>query len=116
MLTTSDSSWHALSDCVSRVYESRVRGDFSPVLAKHSKHLSLEDTLSIGVDRMQRDFEPRRQQVESWRARQLSAAIAKLTIYRTFGISWPIVASLAITRVLPPCRGLSFRAAPERFN
>ena len=26
------------------------RGDFSPVLAKHSKHLSLEDTLSIGVD------------------------------------------------------------------
>src|SRR5271157_5884717 len=34
------------------------RGDFSPVLAKHSKHLSLEDTLSIGVDRMQRNFEP----------------------------------------------------------
>ena len=36
------------------------RGDFSPVLAKHSKHLSLEDTLSIGVDRMQRNFEPMR--------------------------------------------------------
>jgi hypothetical protein len=60
------------------------RGDFSPVLAKHSKHLSLEDTLSIGVDRMQRNFEPMRQQVESWRAQQLSAASAKLTIYRAF--------------------------------
>jgi hypothetical protein len=44
------------------------RGDFSPVLAKHSKHLSLEDTLSIGVDRMQRNFEPMRKQVEDWRA------------------------------------------------
>ena len=32
------------------------KGDFNPVLAKHSKHLSLEDTLSIGVDRMQRNF------------------------------------------------------------
>ena len=60
------------------------RGDFSPVLAKHSKHLSLEDTLSIGVDRMQRNFEPMRQQVERWRAQQLSAAAAKLMIYRAF--------------------------------
>jgi hypothetical protein len=60
------------------------RGDFSPVLAKHSKHLSVEDTPSIGVDRMRRNFEPIRQQVESWRAQQLSAASAKLTIYRAF--------------------------------
>ena len=60
------------------------RGDFSPVLAKHSKHLSLEDTLSIGVDRMQRNFEPMRKQVEDWRAQQMSAAEAKLTIYRAF--------------------------------
>ena len=60
------------------------RGDYSPVLAKHSKHFSLEDTLSIGVDRMQRNFEPMRQQVETWRAQQLSAAMAKLTIYRAF--------------------------------
>jgi len=34
------------------------RGDYSPVLAKHSKRFSLEDALSIGVDRMQRNFEP----------------------------------------------------------
>ncbi len=33
---------------------------------------------------MQRNFEPMRRQVESWRAQQLSAEAAKLTIYRAF--------------------------------
>jgi len=33
-------------------------GAFTPVLAKHTKHLSLVDILSVGVDRMQRNFEP----------------------------------------------------------
>jgi hypothetical protein len=33
---------------------------------------------------MQRNFEPMRRQVESWRAQQLSTAAAKLTIYRAF--------------------------------
>lgn len=60
------------------------RGDYSPVLAKHSKHFSLQDTLSIGVDRMQRNFDPMRRQVERWREQQLSAEGAKLTIYRAF--------------------------------
>jgi len=60
------------------------QGDYSPVLAKHSKKFSLEDSLSIGVDRMQRNFEPMRRQVEAWRAQQLSAGAAKLTIYRAF--------------------------------
>src|SRR5260370_38382108 len=44
-------------------------GDFSPVLAKHSKHFSLEDALPIGVGRMQRNFDPRPRQVQSWPAR-----------------------------------------------
>lgn len=61
-----------------------VSGAYSPVLAKHSKHFLLEDSLTIGVDRMQRNFEPMRQQVESWRAQQLSTGAAKLTIYRAF--------------------------------
>jgi hypothetical protein len=38
-------------------YNLAFRGDYTPVLAKHSKHFSLEDALSIGVDRMQRNFE-----------------------------------------------------------
>lgn len=33
---------------------------------------------------MQRNFEPMRQQVKRWRARQLSTETAKLTIFRAF--------------------------------
>jgi hypothetical protein len=65
-------------------YNLAFRGDYSPVLAKHSKNFSLEDALSIGVDRMQRNFDPMRQQVERWRGQQLSAEEARLTIYRAF--------------------------------
>ena len=59
-------------------------GDFTPVLAKHSKNFSLQDSLAIGVDRMQRNFEPMRRQTEQWRGQQLSSATAKLIIYRAF--------------------------------
>src|SRR2546429_634811 len=40
-------------------------GDFQPVLAKHSKHFSLQNALSIGVDAMQRNFDGLRTQVET---------------------------------------------------
>lgn len=33
-----------------------VPGAFTPVLAKHSKSFSLIDCISVGVDRMQRNF------------------------------------------------------------
>src|SRR5712664_812545 len=46
-------------------------GDFTPVLAKHTKHMSLVDILSVGVDRMQRNFEPMRKQVEEWKGTRL---------------------------------------------
>ena len=57
---------------------------YTPVLAKHSKHFSLEDSLAIGVDRMQRNFGPLKQQVDEWRAMQMSTASAKLLIYQAF--------------------------------
>ncbi len=60
------------------------QGDYTPVLAKHSKNFSLQDSLSIGVDRIQRNFEPMRWQVEAWRASQLTDEDAKLIIYRAF--------------------------------
>jgi hypothetical protein len=41
------------------------------VLAKHTKHLSLVDILSVGVECMQRSFEPMRKQVESWKVTRL---------------------------------------------
>ena len=59
-------------------------GDFQPVLAKHSKHFSLQNSVSIGVDQMQRNFEPMRRQVDEWRARQISTVAAKLIIYQAF--------------------------------
>jgi hypothetical protein len=40
-----------------------VPGVFTPVLAKHSKSFSLIDCITVGVDRLQRNFEPIRKQV-----------------------------------------------------
>jgi Domain of unknown function (DUF932) len=59
-------------------------GDFTPVLAKHSKHFSLVDVLSVGIDRIQRNFEPMKKQVEAWKATRISDESAKLVIYRVF--------------------------------
>ena len=59
-------------------------GDFTPVLAKHSKHFNLIDAIDVGLGRMQRNFEPMRKQVEGWRDTQLSDDQAKLIIYRAF--------------------------------
>jgi len=59
-------------------------GDFQPVLAKHSKSFNLIDTLSVGVDRIQRNFEPMRRQVEKWRQTQITDEQAKLILYAAF--------------------------------
>jgi hypothetical protein len=61
-----------------------VPGVFTPVLAKHSKSFSLVDCLSVGVDRMQRNFEPMRKQVEAWQRRELTDVTAKVVIYEAF--------------------------------
>src|SRR6185503_2720298 len=60
------------------------QGEFTPVLAKHSKNFSIIDSLAIGVDRIQRNFEPLREQVEAWRSSQMSDEQAKLVIYKAF--------------------------------
>ena len=60
------------------------QGDFTPVLAKHSKNFSLIDSIALGVERMQRNFEPMQRQVEVWRGLQITDDMAKLTIYRAF--------------------------------
>jgi len=57
---------------------------FTPVLAKHTKNLSLVDILAVGVDRMQRNFEPMKKQVEVWKGTRLADESAKLVIYRAF--------------------------------
>ena len=59
-------------------------GVFTRVLAKHTKSFNLVDTLSVGVDRIQRNFEPMQRQVESWRQTQITDAQAKLIFYSAF--------------------------------
>jgi hypothetical protein len=64
-----------LSHCVRCVYT---------VLAKHSNSLSLVDCISVGVDRMQRNFEPMRKQVEAWQKSELTDVTTKVVIYEAF--------------------------------
>jgi hypothetical protein len=59
-------------------------GDFSPVLAKHSKSFNLIDTLAVGMDRIQRNFEPLQRQLETWRQTQITDDRAKLILYQAF--------------------------------
>jgi Domain of unknown function (DUF932) len=66
--------------CLNMVFS----GDFTPVLAKHTKSFNLIDTLSVGVDRIQRNFEPIRRQVETWRQTQITDIQARLIIYAAF--------------------------------
>ena len=57
-----------------------VSGVFTPVLAKHSKSFNLIDTLAVGVDRIQRNFEPMKRQVEHWRQAPITDERAKLIL------------------------------------
>ncbi len=59
-------------------------GDFKPMLAKHSKHFDLTETLSVGVDRIQRSWQPLRERVDFMRNKVLPITTAQALIYRAF--------------------------------
>ena len=87
-------------------------GDFQPVLAKHSKNFSLQNSLSIGVDQMQRNFDGMRKQVDAWRESQLSDTVAKMIIYRAF-----IESDLEVPKHLAkPVHDLYFSPRYEEFQ
>ncbi len=50
------------------------------MVAKHTKHLSLVDILSVAVDRMQRNFEPMKNELEAWKATRIPHEAAKLVM------------------------------------
>lgn len=56
-------------------------GDFKPVLRKHTKVMDLTDLIAVGVEKIQRNFDPMVRQVEEWKARTLSDSTAKSVIY-----------------------------------
>jgi len=57
---------------------------FTPVLAKHSRSFSTIRRLAVGVDRMRRNFEPTRKQVETWQRSELTDVTVKVVIYEAF--------------------------------
>ena len=63
-------------------------GEFTPFLAKHTKSFNLIDTLAVGVDRLQRSFEPMlRQGVEEWHQAQITGAKSWLVGSTTSAVS-----------------------------
>ena len=69
---------------VKPIIETCVQGVFTPLLAKHSKSFSLIDCISVGVDRMQRNFETMRKQVETWQKTELTDVTGKVVVYEAF--------------------------------
>ena len=60
------------------------KGDFNPMLAKHSKHLNLIESISTGIDRIQRQWDPLRDAIEFKRNYTLNEQEAQSVIYRAF--------------------------------
>src|SRR5947209_3920368 len=61
-----------------------LSGDFKPLLAKHTKHFDLVESLSIGVDRIQRGFQPLRDAIDFKRSYRLHDEEARSMLYRAF--------------------------------
>lgn len=59
-------------------------GDFMPILHKHSKNLDLDELISIGVDKIQRNFHPLKRQIDDWRGSILEDDRAKLILCAAF--------------------------------
>ena len=70
------------------------------MLAKHSKSFSLVDCILVGVDRMQRNFEPMRKQVEMWQRSELTDVTAKVVIYEAF-----VEGKVGVSKASCPDRG-----------
>ncbi|HYR88474.1 MAG TPA: DUF932 domain-containing protein [Terriglobia bacterium] len=85
------------------------KGDFTPILHKHTKNLDLIDLLSVGVDKMQRNFDPLKQQIDDWKTGKLIDDQAKVIIYEAF------VEQRLPMRLLPSVHQHYFQPAYEAF-
>lgn len=61
-----------------------LSGEFVAVAKKHTKHLDVLETLALGVDRVQRRFQPMVEQVDVWKNHALPDIRAKEIIYDAF--------------------------------
>jgi len=87
-------------------------GDFTPVLHKHTRRLDLIDVISIGVDKIQRNFTPLKDQIAVWQERELADSDAKLLLYEAF-----VEGKLKAPRsLLPVVHTHYFRPELEQFQ
>ena len=70
------------------------------------------DTLAVGVDRIQRNFEPLERQVETWRTMQITDDAAKFILYSAF-IDGKLEAHRSL---LPEVHRLYFEPRFEEFS
>src|SRR6201998_1412329 len=98
--------------CVSRNSFHIVPGVFTPVLAKHSKSFSLINCISVGIDRMQRNFEPMREQGEAGQRSELTDVTAKVVTYEAF-VEGKLEAPKHLARTVPD---LYFEPKYEEFR
>lgn len=59
-------------------------GEFKPMLAKHTKGLDLIESVSIGVDRIHRGFEPLSRSIKTKRLTEITDDEARVLIYQAF--------------------------------
>lgn len=59
-------------------------GEFKPLLAKHTKGLDLIESVSIGIDRIHRGFDPLKKAIETKRLLQITDDEARVLIYQAF--------------------------------
>jgi hypothetical protein len=59
-------------------------GNFMPVFHKHSKNLDLIEVVSIGIDKIQRNFIAVEQELRRWQQLEISDNQAKLIMYEAF--------------------------------
>ena len=87
-------------------------GDFTPVLHKHTRRLDLMDVISIGVDKIQRNFEPLQNQIAMWQEQRLEDKEAKLLLYEAF-VEGKLQAPKSL---LPVVHSHYFQPAHEQFQ
>jgi hypothetical protein len=59
-------------------------GEFKPMLAKHTKGLDLIESVSIGIDRIHRGFEPLSRSIKTKRLTRITDDEARVLIYQAF--------------------------------
>jgi Domain of unknown function (DUF932) len=67
-----------------------LSGDFNPLQAKHSKNLNLVEAISMGIDRIQRHWDPLRSAITQKMETALTDDEAKLAIYNYFTKGGPV--------------------------